>query len=47
VRERPGRDPVTLRVVDLQGAVGRAEAELVVRGRPPWWPLARSSHAAR
>ncbi len=47
VLERPGRYPVTLRVVDLQGAVGRAEAELVVRGRPPWWPLTRSSHAAR
>ena len=44
---RSGRYPVTLELVDAHGAVGRTEAELVVRGRAGWWPFRRSQRQAR
>jgi hypothetical protein len=44
--DRPGRYPVQLRVMDAQGAVGEAEAELRVRPRLwPAWTRARGRGA--
>ncbi len=44
VVERPGRYPVSLRVVDACGAVGRAEIQL--RVRRPLWPWKRRRETA-